>query len=768
MPLIPIGQTFWVITVIVLAVALGLLTMGVIWTFERRRALLPDATRYENLTDRVAALEVRRLELDDLLRALDQKIHDRDRIGAEVAALTERLESLRAELAALDGAERQIEEMKQKAANAVATFAVESGKLEEAKQVLKETLDRSAEALGRLERFKKDADDLEADIRMRCETLPVEIEQLQAELAELQKEKAAVSQEIAQHKGELATLFAAREETAALAARNQTLEERHRELGETLLPKTDKLKEELNDLRAKHETLSQEVQHLQGAREALIAAREEASTLAARLDGLQREVDTARQTRDDMLSGQELEAPKRERARLIDEISGLQAERAGFRQMATDVDTLAARKVTLEEDVARLRTEIAQLCAEIGAGGVDLGDPANVAAELILVPPCLESAPTERFPAQEEGAALHAVMRHLADLGLQYNKRTIYAFHTALKINDTSQMTVLAGVSGTGKSLLPRRYAEAMGIHFLQIAVEPRWDSPQDLLGFYNYIEKRYRATDLARALVQMDPYRTSDLLKNPHEDEIMLVLLDEMNLARVEYYFSEFLSRLEVRPRLGAADIRERRSAACLTLDIPGRPEGPIRLFPSHNVLFAGTMNDDESTQSLSDKVLDRSNVMQFPAPERFARVGENVPALGMNQYRSFKAWQKWILPTDRLVGGERTKVEQVVDKLAGIMNGCGRPFGHRLNEAILAYVVNYPLDPGMAVDVPLVDQVELRILPKLRGLAIDDHKQAFDNLVTLIDQDLRDSALARSLGNLLERQRDGTGQFNWRGFNR
>ena len=85
-------------------------------------------------------------------------------------------------------------------------------------------------------------------------------------------------------------------------------------------------------------------------------------------------------------------------------------------------------------------------------------------------------------------------------------------------------MTVLAGVSGTGKSLLPRRYAEAMGLRFLQISVEPRWDSPQDLLGFYNYIEKRYRATDLARALVHMDPYNTSELSNGGHEDEMMLV----------------------------------------------------------------------------------------------------------------------------------------------------------------------------------------------------------------------------------------------------
>jgi hypothetical protein len=96
-------------------------------------------------------------------------------------------------------------------------------------------------------------------------------------------------------------------------------------------------------------------------------------------------------------------------------------------------------------------------------------------------------------------------MRWAMSSNLKYNDRTIRAFHTSLKINDISQMTVLAGVSGTGKSLLPRRYAEAMGLHFLQIAVEPRWDSPQDLLGFYNYVEKRYRSTDLARPIHRID-----------------------------------------------------------------------------------------------------------------------------------------------------------------------------------------------------------------------------------------------------------------------
>ena len=120
-----------------------------------------------------------------------------------------------------------------------------------------------------------------------------------------------------------------------------------------------------------------------------------------------------------------------------------------------------------------------------------------------------------------------------------------------MKIGDISPLVVLAGISGTGKSELPRRYAEGMGLHFVILPVQPRWDSPQDLFGFYNYLEKRYKATELARAMVQFELYNQTlwPLPTNwdhSRSDRMLLVLLDEMNLARVEYYFSEFLSRLE------------------------------------------------------------------------------------------------------------------------------------------------------------------------------------------------------------------------------
>ena len=359
--------------------------------------------------------------------------------------------------------------------------------------------------------------------------------------------------------------------------------------------------------------------------------------------------------------------------------------------------------------------------------------------------------------------------KYLKDCGLDYEHRTLRAFHTCLKINDHAQITVLAGVSGTGKSILPRRYAEAMGIHFHQIAVEPRWDSPQDLLGFYNYIEQKYRATDLARLLVHMDPYRSVPIkaASEDRRDHMALVLLDEMNLARVEYYFSEFLSRLEVRPRLADVGDEIRRKNAMIPIDIRGYDK-TLALFPSHNVLFAGTMNDDESTQALSDKVLDRGNVIQFAAPKSFNLPTSRNPSIP-TEALSFATWRSWVQNLGGL-GADRDTAEDLVVKLATIMDDCGRPFGHRLRDAILGYAANYPKDTNGRRDIrePLADQVELRILPKLRGLEIEGHEPYLTDLATLIRNELGDKALADRLEAAVERQRVGNGLFVWRGLTR
>ena len=435
---------------------------------------------------------------------------------------------------------------------------------------------------------------------------------------------------------------------------------------------------------------------------------------------------------------------------------------------------LETKLAVLEQEIENRKMELEQLTGQTGtAPETPETDIDTIITDLRIEPQCLAAPSQLRDAPRPEETALFEVALHLENSGLKFDRRTLYAFHTALKVNDVAQLTILAGVSGTGKSLLPRRYAEAMGIHFLQISVEPRWDSPQDLLGFYNYVERRYRATELARLLAYMDPWRQIELPENARDTrkEMAIVLLDEMNLARVEYYFSEFLSRLEARPPwtegLQLAGARD----AMIPLDIRGlsKETKPPRLFPAHNVLFVGTMNDDESTQSLSDKVLDRSNVLQFPAPSDFEPAQEQALE-PVEDAQRFDEWRSWVKPASALESAQQSKVTDVIKKLAAIMEDFGRPFGHRLAQAITAYCTNYPANGHGPIDVrlPLSDQIEFRIMPKLRGVEIDAHMQEFDRLQELLKDDLQDTAFSERLGATRELQAGGTGLFVWRGLER
>lgn len=130
-----------------------------------------------------------------------------------------------------------------------------------------------------------------------------------------------------------------------------------------------------------------------------------------------------------------------------------------------------------------------------------------------------------------EDKVLNNLYKLTKDSGFDLPVRLQNAFHTSLKTSDISCLTVMAGVSGTGKSAFPKLYAQSMGLHFLPLAVEPRWDSPQDLFGFLNYMENRFESTTLGRSLVQFDNSDFATKHANMN-DQILLVLLDEMNLV--------------------------------------------------------------------------------------------------------------------------------------------------------------------------------------------------------------------------------------------
>lgn len=181
---------------------------------------------------------------------------------------------------------------------------------------------------------------------------------------------------------------------------------------------------------------------------------------------------------------------------------------------------------------------------------------------------------------------LNNIYKNCNEYGIKFNKRILYAFHTSLKISDWSILTVLAGVSGTGKSELPKLYAKFGGLNFINVAVQPNWDSQEFMLGYFNSIDNRFDAQPLLRFLAQVTK---KDQQKNENEilpSECMsLILLDEMNLAHVEHYFADFLSKLEARRSEGKGKV------PYVEIKLGSGLE-PYKLKMYRNLLWTGTMN--------------------------------------------------------------------------------------------------------------------------------------------------------------------------------
>lgn len=372
----------------------------------------------------------------------------------------------------------------------------------------------------------------------------------------------------------------------------------------------------------------------------------------------------------------------------------------------------------------------------------------------------------------DENEWLAELNTNLRENGFVFDERAIRAFHTGLKCAEKVPLVVLAGISGTGKSLLPELYSAALGANFLSVPVQPRWDSPQDLFGFYNYMEGRYKATELARLLWQFDVYNNETAKERWSDDylPLNLVLLDEMNLARVEYYFSDLLSKLETRNGLDYDDGLQ-RSKAEIELEC-NATENPRHLFVPPSTLFVGTMNEDESTQTLSDKVIDRSNVLRFGRPKVLTNeAGQRIPpdkAGFLSVYAdadrlSKEDWEYWIKSVEGNEDSEALRflkdtVTPVIDKLDMVY----RSYGFRVDNAMKTYVINYPGNFREAV----ADQIEMKILPKLNGVELQ--ADGFGEVKNAMAEAIRKTGDAK-LMEAFERACPENGTFfKWRGVMR
>ena len=194
-------------------------------------------------------------------------------------------------------------------------------------------------------------------------------------------------------------------------------------------------------------------------------------------------------------------------------------------------------------------------------------------------------------------------------LGLYYDIADIRRFIAGMSV---SHILIMQGMSGTGKTSLAYAFGEFLQNQSVIVPIQPMWKERTDMIGYYNEFTKRFNETVLLRKMYEADC-----------TDEIYVTVLDEMNIARVEYYFAEFLSLLEI-PN---PDKRYLDVVADKWEDDPKLlRDGQIQLPP--NMWFVGTANNDDSTFAISDKVYDRAIVMNLDKKAEVFEVEACAPA--------------------------------------------------------------------------------------------------------------------------------------------
>lgn len=319
----------------------------------------------------------------------------------------------------------------------------------------------------------------------------------------------------------------------------------------------------------------------------------------------------------------------------------------------------------------------------------------------------------------------------MAEEGIVVTSGELANFYLALL---SSPLTILAGISGTGKSKIPRVFSKLIGAEFSLIPVKPQWSDNSDLFGYSPTLKpEEYVEGSFTKVLVSA----------STHLDKLSIVLLDEMNLAAVEHYFSDFLSIIETRSKDRGAVITDP-----LPLDLPMMrktdPYSHLRtLRLPFNVRVIGTANMDETTRLFSPKVLDRAFSIEFDEPDLTL-----FAAAANKQYDKSRFGA---LLTNLLDSSNPISVDEVYAVSEGLFEGIGalleevrnilRPsgisFGYRPRNDICLYMHHWQkhelatvLSPTAAMDLCFFQKV----LPKLTGTGEALH-EALEILLTWLN---------------------------------
>lgn len=301
-----------------------------------------------------------------------------------------------------------------------------------------------------------------------------------------------------------------------------------------------------------------------------------------------------------------------------------------------------------------------------------------------------------------------------------------------------SHFMILEGLSGTGKSSLPRYFAKFINANLLFVPVQATWRDKTNLIGYFNDFSKAYSETEFLTSLYHA----------NYNPDMIHMFVLDEMNISRVEYYFADFLSVLEYPEEEWKIKIMQ----LPYNFIPPAKLDDGVIQIPN-NVYFVGTANKDDSTFTITDKVYDRAITIDFDNRNDVFNVNGDASTINLSRSALAKLYQEAKNNKSyQMTDNDYQKFQTISDY---IYDQFDITFGNRILNQISELVPVF-VSCGGTKEKALDFLLSRKVISKIEGRFEEYVKNALRELLNLIHKTYGKDVLKRSektIQNLMRR---------------
>lgn len=296
------------------------------------------------------------------------------------------------------------------------------------------------------------------------------------------------------------------------------------------------------------------------------------------------------------------------------------------------------------------------------------------------------------------------ILNYITSQGYQYDYNLICNLYLSLK---TKPFVILAGISGTGKSKIVRLFAQGLGAtvennQYNMISVRPDWNDSTELIGYKN-LESKFIKGKLTQIIEE-----ASQNLDKPY-----FICLDEMNLARVEYYLSDYLSVIESRRKEEELIVTD-----SLIYDHEIEDEGSLKL--PENLYLIGTVNMDDTTFQFSRKVLDRANTIEFSdinLENLFENEIEQVESISGIYNDFIKSNYLKTLDIEQEYRNYAKDINKKIIEINNILSKSQKQFAYRVRDEILFYMIQNKKSELLSEDIAFDYQIMQKVLPAING---------------------------------------------------